>query len=515
MPPPLTQQLSSCYTTRFVAVERSEIRAVHPLTFLWRRALHQRSVQTDTLEQFLYTHCATLLNMHRQFYALPRHVATLTRLTDLPVEAMLQRGALSELRARLQERGGLQDELAGAKEYFLDLPDDTPLQLRAYHVAIRLIRTLPGTTPHTQELRCMLHPPITFPFSQLPTELACHVFSFLTARECLRIRRVSYLWSQIACTSSTWRQLKERLDLPEDRAAGTSMQVLGFLRLREWLTRGRGAFSPFAQSHPQPIPLLGLVSIQGRALVAGTPRAAAIYTLAGKLLATCRPTEGIQALTTRGEVLITASTCQIDIWDIHGSCLKTLANPSAGNPKLAVMGPSILCTSVGLVQFWNPDEGVCVRTLHAHTAEITSMLVHKERLYTGSLDRSIKAWNNDTTLANTSYDCTPPCSIASMGNWLYSADNDGDITAWNQVGHWIGSFRAHHSHCIAMTTIGDLLLTAGNDGALKVWSRMGTLLRSYSDPRLLVPTAILCCDDQIFVGSRGMILALAQSKTST
>ena len=77
--------------------------------------------------------------------------------------------------------------------------------------------------------------------------------------------------------------------------------------------------------------------------------------------------------------------------------------------------------------------GTPIATLEGHTSGVLCLTVHNNILYSGSEDRTIRAWNLDTN------ECVEHCKpivncmncLVVHNNILYSGSNDRTIRAWN------------------------------------------------------------------------------------
>jgi F-box/WD-40 domain protein 7 len=49
-----------------------------------------------------------------------------------------------------------------------------------------------------------------------------------------------------------------------------------------------------------------------------------------------------------------------------------------------------------MIKVWNTDTWTCERTLEGHDDEVSSLVVHGDKLISGSYDNTIKVWNTDT-----------------------------------------------------------------------------------------------------------------------
>ena len=84
-------------------------------------------------------------------------------------------------------------------------------------------------------------------------------------------------------------------------------------------------------------------------------------------------------------------------------------------------------------EFLTLPSGTQIATLQGHKEWVQCLVVHKNILYSGSVDKTIRAWNLDTNECITAlqgHTDSVNCLIVH-NNILYSGSSDGTIRAWN------------------------------------------------------------------------------------
>lgn len=161
-----------------------------------------------------------------------------------------------------------------------------------------------------------------------------------------------------------------------------------------------------------------------------------------------------------------------------------------------------------------------VATLQGHEGPVRNMLVHDNKLYTGSIDETIRVWNVSSS-ANLSLLYTirgNPSFITSLaisGGRLFAGLGDKSVKVWHiaaninlndrhsQEFHHMMSFSGHQQCVYALHTTTDRLFSGSKDGLLKAWSI--TVLPSFRDVNL--PRGYFLSDDISI--SRDMVSRLA------
>ena len=83
------------------------------------------------------------------------------------------------------------------------------------------------------------------------------------------------------------------------------------------------------------------------------------------------------------------------------------------------------------IRAWNLDTNECITALQGHTYSVSCLIVHNNTLYSGCVDKTIRTWNLDTNECITLQGHTHyvDCLIVHK-NILYSGSWDDTISAW-------------------------------------------------------------------------------------
>lgn len=165
------------------------------------------------------------------------------------------------------------------------------------------------------------------------------------------------------------------------------------------------------------------------------------------------------------------------------------------------------------IKAWDLCTLSCVGTLTGHTYGVTSLAVNVGRLFSGSRDDTIRVWDLLTfsCVATLTGHTRGVSSLAISGGRLYSGSEDGAIKLWNLsnlecVTTLTGHARPVSLFCCSccvtcLVVFGDRLYSGSENGAIKVWdlstlSCIATITGHTGGVACLVVS-----DDRLFSGS--------------
>ena len=116
--------------------------------------------------------------------------------------------------------------------------------------------------------------------------------------------------------------------------------------------------------------------------------------------------------------------------------------------------------------------GAQIATLRGHTLYVSCLIVHNNILYSGSEDRTIRAWNLDTNECITAlrgHTNNVRCLIVH-NNILYSGSWDNTIRAWNlDTNECISALRGHTNYVICLIIHNNILYSGSVDNTIRAW----------------------------------------------
>jgi WD40 repeat protein len=125
------------------------------------------------------------------------------------------------------------------------------------------------------------------------------------------------------------------------------------------------------------------------------------------------------------------------------------------------------------IKVWSTDTWTCERTLEGHNDRVNSLVVHGDKLISVSDDYTIKVWNTETWVCErTLEDHDEPVEcLVIHGDKLISGSYDYTIKVWN-TDTWAceRTLEGHDGPVLSLVMHGDKLLSGSNDCTIKVWS---------------------------------------------
>jgi WD40 repeat protein len=169
----------------------------------------------------------------------------------------------------------------------------------------------------------------------------------------------------------------------------------------------------------------------------------------------------------------------IKVWDIVTNfCVATLEGHNGGIRCLSVYPQSKRLFSGSLdktIKVWNTETLQCVRTLEGHTHSVKSLIVdeHLNRLYSGSpSEHSVKVWDLNTGTCVITFEGGSNCfALCPISHRLYSGSADKTIKAWNTVSfECVATMSCNQIvTCLVLSADGSRLYVASRDKHITIW----------------------------------------------
>jgi WD40 repeat protein len=160
---------------------------------------------------------------------------------------------------------------------------------------------------------------------------------------------------------------------------------------------------------------------------------------------------------------------------LHAEEEHTLAGHNDGVFSLVMHGDKLISGSGdNTIKVWSTDTWACERTLEGHEDAVWSSAMHGDKLISGSTDGTIKVWSTDTwTCEHTleGHDGTV-WSLVMHGDKLISGSTDGTIKVWS-TDTWAceHTLEGHDDGVSSLAMHGDTLISGSSiDGTIKEWS---------------------------------------------
>ena len=122
-----------------------------------------------------------------------------------------------------------------------------------------------------------------------------------------------------------------------------------------------------------------------------------------------------------------------------------------------------------------PPSGMHIATLQGHTQSLFCLTVDRNKLYSGSYDKTIRVWDTDThrhiaTLQGHT-DPVQCLTVVGIGDKLYSGSWDKTIRVWDTDMHrHIATLQGHTDKVQGITVAGNKLYSGSEDNTIRVWA---------------------------------------------
>ena len=112
------------------------------------------------------------------------------------------------------------------------------------------------------------------------------------------------------------------------------------------------------------------------------------------------------------------------------------------------------------------------RTLEGHDDGVYSIMMHGDKLVSGSADDTIKVWSTDTWACERTLEGhrNAVISLVMHGDNLISSSSDHTIKVWS-IDTWAceRTLEGHSGAVLSLLVYGDKLLSSSDDSTIKVW----------------------------------------------
>lgn len=170
-----------------------------------------------------------------------------------------------------------------------------------------------------------------------------------------------------------------------------------------------------------------------------------------------------------------------------GPVVRTIITPNDTVVKTALSGDGSIFISGsfnGLIQCWNLYSGECLRTIAAHSEEITALSLLSENRYLATASGSqfsdngaiLKIWDLSTNLclhAISAHDDTVTAIISHPDKaMVISVSEDGSLKTWDwKTGVLISAQKGHKEkiNTVDLNLLDGQIISASDDGTIKVW----------------------------------------------
>ncbi|HSE24192.1 MAG TPA: caspase family protein, partial [Pyrinomonadaceae bacterium] len=169
---------------------------------------------------------------------------------------------------------------------------------------------------------------------------------------------------------------------------------------------------------------------------------------------------------------------EIKIWDVNNAqLLFGLQSRTNGVNNLAFDLTGNILAVVGMdqrVEVWDLEKKQA-RYFAGHSQEISSVVLGKDRLITGSRDKTIRIWDLNSGAAIRTLKSPGEVNglaLNSSGDVLAAANSDGTITCWDIVnGVSVRTLKDHTNEvlCVRFSADGNKLASASADRSVIVW----------------------------------------------
>lgn len=155
-----------------------------------------------------------------------------------------------------------------------------------------------------------------------------------------------------------------------------------------------------------------------------------------------------------------------------GECLRTFSKGFYRNIKVIVAHNNKLYVGSQVIDELDLATGKWMRTFEGHSKQITAIVIHGDRLYSGSDDKTIRQWDLDTgaCLRTLSEHSGWVHAITIHGDRLYSGSEDSTIKEWDlATGTCLRTFKGH-SFGVHAVVVHDNELYSSGDLDIRQWN---------------------------------------------
>jgi hypothetical protein len=158
---------------------------------------------------------------------------------------------------------------------------------------------------------------------------------------------------------------------------------------------------------------------------------------------------------------------------LHAREERTLEGHTGSVSSLVVHGDKLISGSAdSMIKVWNTGTWACERTLEGHDDEVSSLVVHGYKLISGSYDM-IKVWNTDTWACERTLEghTESVYSLMVHGDKLISNCGGNTIKVWS-TDTWTceRTLEGHIDEVTSLVMHGDKLISGSHDETIKVWN---------------------------------------------
>jgi hypothetical protein len=174
------------------------------------------------------------------------------------------------------------------------------------------------------------------------------------------------------------------------------------------------------------------------------------------------------------------------------------------------------------IKVWSTHTWACERTLEGHGGGgVSSLLMHGDKLISGSIDETIKVWNTDTWACECTLEGHSGGVLALVvhGDKLISGSDDETIKVWN-TDTWTCErtleIHARTSKCVESLVVhGDKLFSSFVDGKIRVWSTDTWTCERTLEGHDNIVNSLVMHGDKLITGSDDLTIKVWNTDTWT
>ncbi len=131
------------------------------------------------------------------------------------------------------------------------------------------------------------------------------------------------------------------------------------------------------------------------------------------------------------------------------------------------------------IKVWDLKTGQCTATLRGHEDSVYSLAIFDGKLFSGSYDGMIKVWDLKTGHSLETGECTATlkgyenagCSLAVYDGKLFSDSDNNTIKVWDsETGECTATLKGHESLVCSLAVYDGKLFSGSSDSTIKVWN---------------------------------------------